>query len=199
MSTSEDQKVAIRESVVAQRRQLVSTPEVKKRADATIVAFAATFVRALSNPQPRVAAYSPLPDEPGSTLFLEALASQATEIFLPITKDDGSLKWSRYRGRTDLASGALGIWQPTGPRYNSNLLLTCDAVFVPATAIDKKGNRLGKGAGYYDRALEKIRGKVPLVGMLYHNEFLPEVPANAHDVPMDIVITNRGLTTIAHS
>ncbi|WP_018297562.1 5-formyltetrahydrofolate cyclo-ligase [Corynebacterium lubricantis] len=197
MNTSEEKKSALREKIVKQRRQLVSTPEVKKRVDAAIVSFAATYVRGLSNPQPRVAAYSPLPNEPGSLLLLEALASQAAEIYLPITESDGSLKWSSYRGRTDLAAGTLGIWQPTGPRYNSNLLRSCDAIFVPATAIDQKGNRLGKGAGYYDRALTNIRGVVPLVGMVYHNEFVPEVPADDLDVPVDVVITNQGVTTIA--
>lgn len=193
MALSDDQKSSLRTTLREQRDQLMSTPEVKTRADSAIVSFAAAYVRGLENPHPRVAAYSPLPNEPGSNLLLDALNSQAAEIYLPITRKDGSLRWAKYRGLTDLATGSLGIWQPTGPQYTSNLLKSCDVIFVPATSIDRNGNRLGKGAGYYDRALATVRGTVPLIGLVYHNELTDEVPSGEHDVPVDAVITNRGL------
>lgn len=57
-------------------------------------------------------------------------------------------------------------------------------------AVDKQGMRLGKGAGYYDRALAGL--EVPVVAVVYDDEFLDAVPHDTHDVPVHGVITPTG-------
>jgi 5-formyltetrahydrofolate cyclo-ligase len=56
-----------------------------------------------------------------------------------------------------------------------------DVVLVPALAVDFAGNRLGRGGGSYDRALAKVGGQVPTIGLIYDDELVPSVPTEAHD------------------
>ena len=58
---------------------------------------------------------------------------------------------------------------------------------VPAVAFDRKGNRLGRGKGYYDRLL--AGSKATKVGVGYEFQLLGEIPAEPHDIRMDMVIT----------
>ncbi|WIM68423.1 5-formyltetrahydrofolate cyclo-ligase [Corynebacterium breve] len=187
-------KSAFRQQMHESRAQTTKNSAVKNRADGCIVAFVAAFVRALPNPHPRVAAYSPLPTEPGGSLLLDALASQAGQILLPITMPDGELHWAAYRGTTDLSTGPLGVHEPTGERFDSSVLATCDVIFTPAMAIDRSGNRLGKGRGYYDQALSHRSESSPVIALVYSDNIVEELPAEDHDEPVDAVITERGIS-----
>jgi 5-formyltetrahydrofolate cyclo-ligase len=58
---------------------------------------------------------------------------------------------------------------------------------VPALAIDQRGNRLGKGKGYYDRALAEA--SAPVVAVVYEHELLESLPAEAHDKAVNFAVT----------
>ncbi len=62
-------------------------------------------------------------------------------------------------------------------------------VLVPGLAVDRRGRRLGRGGGYYDRTLPLAAAGTPLVVLLHDGELLPEVPAEPHDVAVTGVIT----------
>jgi 5-formyltetrahydrofolate cyclo-ligase len=79
---------------------------------------------------------------------------------------------------------ALGFREPTGKVVEPTEL---EWIIVPALAIDFEGQRLGRGAGYFDRYLQRYTG--PTVGLVYDAEFLPEVPSEAHDAPVSQVVT----------
>jgi 5-formyltetrahydrofolate cyclo-ligase len=64
-----------------------------------------------------------------------------------------------------------------------------DLVMVPGTAFDPQGGRMGQGKGYYDRLLTGARKDAPLVGMAFDCQVFPSIPVDAHDVFMDMVIT----------
>ncbi len=64
----------------------------------------------------------------------------------------------------------------------------CDLILVPALAVDKVGNRLGKGKGYYDRALAAVSG-IPKYAVVFDSEVLPAIPAESHDVWMTGAVT----------
>jgi 5-formyltetrahydrofolate cyclo-ligase len=66
-----------------------------------------------------------------------------------------------------------------------------DAVMVPGVAFDKLGGRLGNGAGYYDRLLGKVRVDTVLAAVCYESQLLPRITMDAHDVYMDVVITEK--------
>ena len=91
--------------------------------------------------------------------------------------------------------GQLGISEPAGPRFDSRVLCGCDLILAPAMAIDAAGNRLGKGGGYYDRALSLVpRNHPAVVAMVYPTELLDELPTEDHDRKVDAVVTAHGIT-----
>ncbi|WP_019194209.1 5-formyltetrahydrofolate cyclo-ligase [Corynebacterium timonense] len=182
-------KQTVREQRIAYRRSLRASPDTKTQLDAALARNAAAFLRergATGN----VAAYFPLPSEPGGEALLPALAEVCRAVFLPISLPDGVLAWAVYDGATS-TEGALGISEPTGARFTSAVLRSCDVVLAPALAVDTHGMRLGKGAGYYDRALDGLA--VPVAALVYDNDVLDHVPHDAHDVPVAAAITPRGV------
>ena len=72
-----------------------------------------------------------------------------------------------------------------------------DALLVPGLAFDLWGNRLGRGAGYYDRLLSIVRPEVPLVGIVPVELAVDRLPAEIHDVPMTHLATEEGVIETA--
>ncbi|MCG3174522.1 MAG: putative protein YqgN [Myxococcota bacterium] len=89
----------------------------------------------------------------------------------------------------ELKRGPLGISQPAG-----GTVIPPDAVelaLVPALAADLNGRRLGHGAGYYDRYLARLRAGTPKIACIFDFQVLEKVPAAAHDIPMDAILTGQ--------
>ena len=90
----------------------------------------------------------------------------------------------------------FGIAEPEGPQLASARLL--DVVFLPLVGFDRQGVRLGMGGGYYDRAfgfrrLRSFWNAPLLVGIGYASQEVEQIVPAAHDVPLDLVITERGV------
>lgn len=68
-----------------------------------------------------------------------------------------------------------------------------DLVVVPGVAFDRRGARLGYGAGYYDKLLRRVRPDTHLVALAFECQLFPELPLEAHDVLMDQVITEQAV------
>jgi 5-formyltetrahydrofolate cyclo-ligase len=128
----------------------------------------------------RIAAYVPVGREPGSLRLLDMLRDGGTEILLPVVVPDG-LDWAPYAGADDLVAGALGTRAPATPRLGPGALTTVEAVLVPALAVDHRGIRLGRGGGYYDRALASVPDGVPLIALLHDGELVERLPADPWD------------------
>jgi 5-formyltetrahydrofolate cyclo-ligase len=64
-----------------------------------------------------------------------------------------------------------------------------DFAIIPGVAFDKKGNRLGRGKGFYDRTLHKLTRAIK-VGIAYEFQLIDSVPVSEHDIPVDKVIFN---------
>lgn len=88
----------------------------------------------------------------------------------------------------DLRKGAYSIMEPRPrcPRADASMM---DLMIVPGVGFDKKGNRLGRGAGYYDRLLKKAK-KVHKIGICFREQIVGKIPMTGHDVPVDQVITD---------
>lgn len=104
-------------------------------------------------------------------------------IFLPYVDND-YLQVRKYIPGT-LKTGKFGIEEPTGPEIND--MSSIDTVIVPGMAFDIKGNRLGRGKGYYDKLLRKMR--CYKIGVCYSFQLLENIPVEEHDFPMDMVIS----------
>jgi 5-formyltetrahydrofolate cyclo-ligase len=141
--------------------------------------------------RPVVAGYVPTAEEPGAGPLPAALAAVVGRLLLPVVPDRGrELCWAEYDGR--LAAGRFGLAEPPGPRLPAAALGTADVVVVPALAVARDGTRLGRGAGYYDRALPLARPDALLVAVVFDEELVDELPAEEHDRPVSAVVTPSG-------
>ena len=86
----------------------------------------------------------------------------------------------------DLQAGAFGILEPTGKLFTDYEKI--DVVVVPGMAFDKEGHRLGRGKGYYDRFLAKIRNTYK-IGLCFPWQLVDNVPTDEHDILMDEIMT----------
>lgn len=187
-----DAKQRMRDEHRAYRRRLRAAGERKRELDEAITAHLRDLVT--STGAVNVAAYHPLASEPGGVGFIPTLVAMSRTVFLPISLAHGELQWAVHTGAE--RAGAHGITEPSGARFNSNVLRSCDLVVVPALAVDDAGMRLGKGAGYYDRALAALPRSLPTVAVVYSRERVRDVPHEEHDIPVTAVITEAGLTRL---
>lgn len=180
-------KSQLRDELLARRRQM-TPPERLAAADAIASHALATPVIARAS---RIACYLSMPSEPGTAPLIEALAARGVEVVVPISLADQSLDWVAFDPAADLRATSLGIPEPDGERLGPGALATCDVVIVPALAVDQDGHRLGRGAGYYDRAL--VAATAPVCAIVFAHELLPSVPHEPHDVAAQMTLTPHGL------
>jgi 5-formyltetrahydrofolate cyclo-ligase len=137
------------------------------------------------------AAYVPEDDEPGHGRLPAAFTQLGARVLLPVTPTDGrELGWAVDTGR--LGPGRHGLLEPLGPRLGATAVGTADVVVVPALAVARNGIRLGRGAGYYDRALQHARPDAVVVALVFDDEFVDELPTEPHDRPVTVVVTPSG-------
>lgn len=130
----------------------------------------------------RVACYLSFGSEPDTELFIDWAMDSGVEVLLPVSNPDGTLHWVVFDGETE--TGIFGFAEPIGRPTD---LAGVDLVIAPALAVDQRGNRLGKGKGYYDRAL--AGSDLPVVAVVYDDELVEAIPVEAHDRPVHAVVT----------
>ena len=137
------------------------------------------------------AAYLPEHDEPGHGRLPAAFTQLGARVLLPVVPPDGrELGWAVDTGR--LAPGRYGLLEPLGPRLGATAVGTADVVVVPALAVARDGIRLGRGGGYYDRALQHVRDDAVLVALLFDEELVDALPTEPHDQRVTAVVTPSG-------
>jgi 5-formyltetrahydrofolate cyclo-ligase len=137
----------------------------------------------------RVAAYLDVGTEPPTRPLLDDLAATGCEIVVPVVSGE-ELDWVRYQPGGDVTTGALGVDEPTGERLGPTALRAAEVILVPALAVDRHGNRLGRGRGYYDRALASVT--TPVVAITYDDELVESVPVEPHDRQVQAVLRPAG-------
>lgn len=189
-------KAALRARLLADRRTVCQhVHDVEARA---LGAHVGGLVAAGST----VCAYVPVGTEPGSTAMLDAVARRGVRVLLPVvhTAADGTplpLLWGEYRPG-HLEAGPFGLLEPAPPALPATTLGDAELILVPALAVDRRGARLGRGAGFYDRSLGLRAPGARLVAVVRDRELLDELPAESHDVPMTHAITpGRGVVALA--
>ena len=178
-------KSALRERLAAGR---LSRPAAQRRAAAAAVTTA--LLRGLGGAR-TIAAFAPEDTEPGHGRLPAAFTQLGARILLPVVvAGEPELRWAVDTGR--LAPGRFGLLEPVGPRLGATAVGTADVVVVPAVAVARDGIRLGRGGGYYDRALRHARPGAVLVGVVFDDELLDELPSEAHDMRVTAVVTPSG-------
>ena len=123
----------------------------------------------------------------GARLYYPRVAGKGTLAFYPHREGDG---WE---------TGPYGILEPSIPAGVLPRLSGWDVIVVPGLAFDRRGNRLGRGFGYYDRFLGGVPESVPRVGFAFADQRIPEVPVDAWDVPVHALVTEEGVIRFANA
>jgi 5-formyltetrahydrofolate cyclo-ligase len=183
-------KPQLREQLLSARRLLA--PAVR---EAEALALA-QHISPLVNMGETICAYVPVGTEPGSIALLDTLSGAGVRVLLPVavSSDDGvplPLLWAEYQpGR--LVAARFGLKEPAGVRLAAATLSQAHLVIVPALAVDRRGGRLGRGAGFYDRSLPLRDPAARLVAVVRDSELVQELPVEPHDVLMTHAATPGG-------
>ena len=144
----------------------------------------------------RVASYLSSPPEPDTLRLIGWLSATRVEVLLPVltTTENGSISapdWARYAGPDELTTGPHGIVQPTSAPLGAASLETSDLIVLPGLAGTRSGERLGRGGGWYDRALGDAAAQARTILLLNDDEVLAELPTQPWDRTVDLIITPR--------
>ena len=111
--------------------------------------------------------------------------SMADEVATHNLISETEMEIRRYTGPDSLRISSYGILEPTGEPFTQ--YENIDFALIPGMAFDADGNRLGRGKGYYDRFLP-LMTRARKVGICFPFQFLPHIPTEPTDMPMDEVI-----------
>ena len=138
-----------------------------------------------------VMAYIPLPDELDISPAIRAAWGQGKVVVMP------RIIWEQHELRPivthnleeDLMASRHGLREPAGSEELS--LSKIDLAIVPAVGFDRRGHRMGRGGGFYDRFLGRLRRSAITVGLAFDAQIIEVVPANERDLSVDIIVTDR--------
>jgi 5-formyltetrahydrofolate cyclo-ligase len=152
-----------------------------------------------TRPLREVSAFMAFDGEPDLAPLLQQWHAAGTRLVLPVVPADRErgLSLLRWEPGAGMSSNHLGIREPqTGAQRQ---LADLDLLLMPLVAYDEQGNRLGMGAGYYDRLLaSSTSSECPLrVGVAYACQRAEQLPRDAWDIPLHAVVTEDGWFTIA--
>jgi 5-formyltetrahydrofolate cyclo-ligase len=181
-----DPKALLRSEALARRGQI----EPAARA-AFSIRLADEGLRLTRVWRPRiVSVFYPLRDEPDTLLLLTALAAEGFATALPVVVGRGSaLVFRLWRPGESTRAGAMSIREPV----EDAPIVEPDLLFVPLACFDRRGHRIGYGAGYYDRTLTHLRAMKPVhaIGVAYGICEIAAVPYETHDQTLDAVVTEQ--------
>ena len=137
-----------------------------------------------------VSGFSPLKSEISPLPLMRKLADGGAQLALPVVAGKGKPLIMRRWGFGDpFVSGVWGIREPVAeaPEVDPDILI------VPMLAFDRKGHRVGYGAGYYDMTITALRARKPVaaVGIAYAEQEVAQVPSTPRDARLDLVLTER--------
>jgi 5-formyltetrahydrofolate cyclo-ligase len=180
------------------KRSLRKTIREKLAAISPIVAHAKSMAackRLLAQPEfvraETIMAYLPLPDEVDITcIYLRGWQMDKTIAAPKLSWDLRHMIPVKVTSlETGLTVGLRGLREPSNGQPIPLEML--DLVIVPALAFDRKGNRLGRGAGFYDRFLASPQYAGQTVGIAFQEQLVDELPTQENDVPVHVLVTDE--------
>ncbi|GAA1835422.1 5-formyltetrahydrofolate cyclo-ligase [Microlunatus capsulatus] len=197
-TTADDAALARAKDVLRQAVQLRRESRSAEQRTADDEARLAVLDAALGATLPRtVAAYLSTGAEPGTLQLVGWLAAHGVEVLLPVLSRGRAPAWAPYAGPDALRPGRHGILEPAGEPLPDDGLRAAELVLCPGLAANRRGDRLGRGGGWYDRALAAADPAAPVWVLLNADEVFDAVPAQAWDVPVDGLVTPQGLLPCA--
>ena len=138
-----------------------------------------------------LAGYMPMRTEIDCLPAMAAHIARGGRVAVPVIPGAARpLRFREWTPKAAMVAGDFGALIPEGGDW-----LTPTVLIVPLLAFDRRGYRLGYGGGFYDRTLEGLRASGPVVaiGFAYGAQEVTEVPIDATDQPLDLVVTETGV------
>jgi 5-formyltetrahydrofolate cyclo-ligase len=178
------EKAALRQAAFARRRAL--SPQDRQAASAAAAERALPLLLAGADP---IAAYWPRGEEIDPRPLIHDLQAAGRSVVLPATRPDGLLEFRLWRAGEELHPAGFSLLEPAPDAQ----VLAPRTLLVPLVAFDRRGHRLGHGKGYYDRALAALSHQAPVrtIGFAFSVQEMASVPAELHDMPLDLIVTER--------
>ncbi|MET4133883.1 5-formyltetrahydrofolate cyclo-ligase [Pseudarthrobacter sp. PvP090] len=199
-------------------RRAVLTPAGLEDAGKGIARQGLAWAAALTGGSPGTfAAYLGVGSEPPTLPLLTVLHAAGHQILLPVCEPGLALTWVYWTpGSESARSRYAPIQEPVGDRHDTTVMRQTDGIFLPATAVDFTGNRIGQGGGYYDKFLAAVAAllpagsstsdgglfpPVPTIAVVYDGEVLPagSIPAEPFDRKVAAALTPTGLLSLQRS
>jgi 5-formyltetrahydrofolate cyclo-ligase len=136
-----------------------------------------------------IVGYAALSDEVSIDGLLRRAIAAGKRVYLPKVSAAGQMSFAPWDAGAHLSPGRYGVREPANAAVEP--AGPC-LILVPGRAFDGAGRRLGRGGGYYDSVLPRLRTLGPVVGVAYHCQLFERVPTESHDAAMDRVVTERG-------
>lgn len=139
-----------------------------------------------------VSAFLPIRSEIDLQPLMASLQALGVRLCLPVVIDKQTIVFREYMAGATLVDTGFGT---SGPGEDAEIL-DPEVMLIPLAAFDDAGNRIGYGAGHYDRAIARLHAveKLPrLIGVAFDCQQVQSVPAEAHDVSLHTVLTESGL------
>jgi 5-formyltetrahydrofolate cyclo-ligase len=143
-----------------------------------------------------VSGFFPIRSEVDIRPLMFSLGEKGARLCLPVVKDKTTIEFRELLRGADLVDTGFGTVGP-GPQA---AVLEPQLMLVPLAAFDTTGHRIGYGAGYYDRAIARLRsmGMPPrLVGVAFDVQEVDRVPNEPHDVALPALLTESGLRPLS--
>lgn len=157
-------------------------------------------------PGRRIGIYVAHDREADPSAIVELALRYRCELYLPAIVDyrRRRMEFRRYARDTRLRPNRYGIPEPERSSAARIAVGRLDLILVPLVAVDARGTRLGSGAGFYDRALRHLRAgrrwrRPKLIGLAYEFQRVARLTARAWDVPLDALLTEKGLHSLKGS
>ena len=131
--------------------------------------------------------YYSLPDEVNTHTFIDEMTALGKTVLLPVVKDSEKMEIREYSGRKDLTEGSFHIMEPTGKLFPPERYGEIEVGVIPGMSFDEKGNRLGRGKGYYDRFLKKVPTMFK-IGICFDFQKINTIPIEETDIRMDYIL-----------
>jgi 5-formyltetrahydrofolate cyclo-ligase len=177
-------------------RRLALTGQQRADAGTGIARRGLAWADAVAHGKPATfAAYVGVAAEPPTMPLLAELHAAGHRILLPVCEPERRLSWVYWTPETTFVRSKYApIDEPVGERLDSEIVKDAAGIFLPATAVDGSGSRIGQGGGYYDRLLallDTAGHRPPTVAVVYDHEVLPagRIPAEAFDKPVAAALT----------
>lgn len=188
MDEKRDLKAAIRKERLARRDAIPA--ETRLEHSLAMAEFAGDVLPV--EPGQIVSGFFSIRSEADVRPLMARLKGRGARLCLPVVMDRETIVFRELVTGADLVDTGFGTRGP-GP---DAAVLDPDLLLVPLSAFDAAGNRIGYGAGHYDRAIARLRekGRHPrLIGIAFDCQEVAEVPYEAHDVRLEAVLTESGL------